>query len=528
MMRCSFLCLAIIVSLMMDTVCPALRSQAFAGLSAPVAYNVGKSPDPYIPNAAPASQATGKFTADGKLDLVVTHTSDASVYFLKGNGDGTFKPAVRIPIGTPIQGDVFAGDFNGDGKTDLFLPSRDGRAIVLLGNGDGTFSAPILSSSFNFPGYYPRGWTIGKFTSSGKLDIAFTLPCITKNQGRYGIVPGNGDGTFGKAIIGPPLLGYSRWITCGDFNRDGHLDLAIADGQGTSTAPGNAQMTILLGNGDGTFRLGGHYASPQFPSGDGWTDATAAAHPENIVTADLRSNGILDVITSCYSSTINVFMGNGDGTFQPAVSYNPGNYPRNVVAVDLNHDGKIDLVVTNVGIGPGGAIFNQVGAQAGSIAILMGNGDGTFQQPITYGPCAFPGYTAVGDFNGDGFPDLAITQVLDGHAIHVMLNNPHSSQLPPTFVNPPSASPSTIATSSPKTTQLSTLGDDAAGESNIIYTWSTVGPNPGPVTYTLNTGNNARDTQATFPKPGSYLLQCKETNKQGLSAIKVLVVNVQH
>jgi len=517
-------CLAIALSLLMNTVWPAACSEAFAGLAAPVAYNLGSSPDPYIPNAAPASEATGHFTGDGKLDLVVTHLRDASVYFLKGNGDGTFRPAVRIPIGTPIQGDVFTGDFNGDGKTDLFLPGSNGQAIVLLGNGDGTFKPPIVSSSFNYPGHYPRGWTVGKFTGSGKLDVAFTLPSTSSNAGRYGILLGNGDGTFGKAIIGPEILGYSRWVTCGDFNRDGHLDLAVADGQGTSTLPGNSQMTILLGNGDGTFRLGGHYASPQFPNGDGWHDATAVSHPENIVAADLTGNGILDLIESDYSSTLNVFIGNGDGTFQPAVSYDPGNYPRNVVPVDLDHDGKIDLVVTNVGIGPGGAIFGKVGAQPGSVSILMGNGDGTFQQPITYGPSAFPGYTVVGDFNGDGYPDLAITQVLDGHAIHVMLNKPSSRKLPPTFVNPPSASPSTVTD---QTAQLSVLGDDDDGESNLTYTWSAVGSVPAPITFSINGSNKAKNTQATFTKNGSYLIECKQTDKQGLSAIKLVVVQVK-
>jgi hypothetical protein len=519
-----FVCIAITLSLLSEGVFPSARSEAFAGFGAPVVYNIGSSPDPYIPNAAPCSEATGKFTSDGKLDLVVTHRNDDSVYFLKGNGDGTFKQAVRIPIDIPIQGDVFTGDFNGDGKLDLFLPSLNGRAIVVLGNGDGTFGAEIISSSFNLPGYYPRGWAVGKFTNSGKLDIAFTLPTNSRKASRYGIVLGHGDGTFGKAIIGPDVLGYSRWVTCGDFNRDGHLDLAVADGQGTSSNAGNAEMTILLGNGDGTFRLGAHYPSPQYPNGDGWQDATAVSNPENIVAADLTGNGILDVIESDYSSTVNVFMGNGDGTFKAAVSYNPGNYPRNIIPVDLNRDGKIDLVVTNVGIDFGGAIFKQVGAQRGSIAILMGNGDGTFQQPITYSPSAFPGYTLAADFKGDGYPDLAISQVFEGHAINVLLNSPSNKNLPPTFVNPPSASATPVTG---MTAQLSALGDDNGGESNLTYTWSTIGPAPALVTYSVNGAKSAKDTQVTFTKSGTYLFQCKETNKQGLSAIKVVVVTVQ-
>ncbi|MGC4003778.1 MAG: VCBS repeat-containing protein [Pirellulales bacterium] len=501
-----------------DRVC--LRSAAHAELTAPASYRVGTSPDPYIPNAAPASEVAEDLDGDGKLDLVVTHRSDDSIYFLKGNGDGSFKTAVRIPVGSPIQGNLYVGDFNGDGKSDLFLPGAKGQAIVLPGNGDGTFKAAVVSSSFNLDGYYPRGWAVGKFTGGGKLNIAFTLPTNAGKAARYGVVPGNGDGTFGKAILGPGDLIYSRWIVPGDFNRDGKTDLAVADGHGSSSDPGTARMAILLGNGDGTFQRGENYPSPQFPSGDGWQDANAVGHPENIVVADLTGRGILDVIVSDYSSTINVFMGNGDGTFRRAVSYNPGNYPRNVMPVDIDRDGKIDLVVNNVGIGIGGAIFQKVGAQSGSICILSGNGDGTFRQPIVYNPSAFPGYTLAADFNGDGHPDLATTQVFDGNVIHVMLNKPNGKNLPPTFVNPPSAEMQGM------TAHLSALGEDDDGAEALVYAWSTIGPVPARVDFGLNGTNAAQNTKGTFTKSGQYVLQCKITDKQGISVIKLVVVKV--
>ena len=405
--------------------CEPLESRRLLTFSAPVSYNIGTAADGFVPNAAPVDVVSADINRDGKADLIVAHTADSSVYFLKGNGNGTFQPAVQIPVGQAIQGDVFVGDFNNDGKPDLFLISANlDTPIILLGNGDGTFKPAITSSSFAYSGYYPRGWAVGDFNGDGKLDVVCTLPSTTTNTGRYMVLLGNGDGTFKTGFVGPAVLGYSRFVTTGDFNHDGKLDLAIADGQGTSGNTANVELTILLGNGDGTFTLGGHYASPQFPDG---TNTAATSNPEDVVVADLNGDGKPDVVESDYDNTINVFLGNGDGTFQPARSFDPGNYPRDVIPVDVNHDGKVDLVVTNVGINSGGALLAADGDEPGSVAVLLGNGDGTFGAPITYSPSVYPGWTAVGDFNGDGYPDLAVTQVLDGHSVKVMLNEPTST-----------------------------------------------------------------------------------------------------
>src|SRR5207253_2620476 len=158
---------------------------------------------------------------------------------------------------------------------------------------------------------------------------------------------------------------------------------------------GTVELTILLGKGDGTFTLGGHYASPQLVHAD---DPHATANPEDVAAADLNGDGQLDLIVSDYDNTINVFLGNGDGTFQPAHGYEPGHYPRDVAVADVDGDGRADLVVTNVGVNTGGAELATEGIEAGSVAVLLGNGDGTFQGAIQYQPFAFPGWTTVGDF----------------------------------------------------------------------------------------------------------------------------------
>ena len=314
--------------------------------------------------------ASADFNGDGKLDLLVTHKADNTINFLKGNGNGTFQPAVATAVGDVLQGDVFTGDFNNDGKLDLFMPGVNGQAIVMLGNGNGTFKSHIDSSSFDVPGYYPRGWTVGDFNNDGKPDVASTLPSTSSDSGSYVVLLGNGNGTFKPGIAGPAgLLHYSRWSTTGDFNNDGKLDLAVADGQGTSGNTNSDEVTVLFGNGDGTFRLGAHYASPQLPDG---TNTAATANPEDVVVVDVNGDGKPDLVESMYDNTINVFLGNGNGTFQPARSFNPGHYPRDVVPADVNHDGKVDLVVTNVGINQGDALFSTEGAEPGSVAVLIG------------------------------------------------------------------------------------------------------------------------------------------------------------
>ena len=127
------------------------------------------------------------------------------------------------------------------------------------------------------------------------------------------------------------------------------------------------------------------------------------------------------------------------------------------------------------------------------------------------------------DFNGDGYPDLAVTQVLDGHNVKVMLNQPTNKNLPPTFAISPEATPDPVTG---KTTTLKVLGADDGGESKLIYTWATVGSVPAAVTLSINGTNAAKNTLATFTAPGAYLFQCAATDAAGLSTIDLVTVTV--
>jgi hypothetical protein len=165
-------------------------------------------------------------------------------------------------------------------------------------------------------------------------------------------------------------------VAVGDFNHDGRLDLAVATGTATNN------VAVLLGNGDGTFRAPEYY--------------TAGVGPISIVAADFNRDGNLDLaVANSLSNYVSILMGNGDGTFQPATQSPPVSYPDFVAVGDFNGDGKTDLLALS---------YNN---PCKCISIFLGNGDGTFQDPVTTEPSFSVLTLGIGDFNGDGKLDLA-------------------------------------------------------------------------------------------------------------------------
>jgi hypothetical protein len=327
--------------------------------------------------------AVGDFNGDGKPDLAVANYGSDTVSVLLGQGDGTFLPAVNYAAGG-APWSVAVGDFNGDGIADLAVANQgtppsysNGSVSVLLGKGDGTFLTAVSYAA----GYQPVSVAVGDFNGDGKQDLAVA------NYGYYGngqgvsVLLGNGDGTFLTAVNYPGGIQPSA-VAVGDFNGDGKQDLAVAN----ETNPGT--VSVLLGHGDGTFLTAQSYA--------------AGVYPQSVAVGDFNGDGILDLAVAnfAYYGTVSVLLGKGDGTFLTAVTYpTAGKWPRSVAVGDFNGDGKQDLAVANQG--------DYYGNGQG-VSVLLGNGNGTFQAPLAFGIDTHPTAVAVGDFNGDGKPDLAV------------------------------------------------------------------------------------------------------------------------
>ena len=351
---------------------------------------------------------------DGILDLAGPGASGAAV--MLGNADGTFRARVNYPTGGQTQ-DLAAGDFNSDGKQDLAVTINSPQISLslLTGNGDGTFNPPL-----NFPnttGFDAPVIVAADVNNDTRLDLliahtlaCFTAPCVSSDD--LTIMLGNGDGTFQSSQMDVGI-GMSE-IAVGDFNRDGFKDLAMS---GSS-----ARLYLLRGNGDGTFVQ--QPTQTLIPGenhlGEDGTD---------IDVGDFNRDSIQDLVVavSLNGSRTVILIGNGDGTFRPPhiITEPEIRIPHYQAVADYNGDGSQDLALS---LGWG---FQ------GMIEILKGNGDGTFQPLVLYDPAPADSSTAggdlvAGDFNRDGRPDLALQVRGAFPALHILINTTNGGTAPPT------------------------------------------------------------------------------------------------
>ena len=333
-----------------------------------------------VPGASPNSVAVADFNGDGILDLAVTDLNSYIVAILLGDGAGNFTSKYSYQIGVDPEY-VAVGDFNGDGRPDLAIANQGGTLTVLLGNGDGSFTAtasPTTGVAFSV--------AVGDFNQDGIPDLA--VP--NSNTDTVTIFLGNGDGTFTAKGSFPTggAVGNPISVAVGDFNGDGIPDLAVANN--------SDNLTILLGKGDGTFTAAA-------------TDPALGGASFAVVAGDFNRDGILDlaVIYTANAQTGNravaILLGNGDGTFTRAPDLAAGSDAVFICQGDFNGDGIPDLAVS-------------YSAGTAWLEILLGNGDGTFKTANGFNSLGTLG--AVGDFNGDGIPDSAL---LNANSVVIVL-----------------------------------------------------------------------------------------------------------
>jgi hypothetical protein len=407
------------------------------------------------------------FNSDGKPDVVkgMGSISYSSMSMAVGNGNGTFQP----PVGRQTYGgsDFAVADFNADGKSDVAMLDAETRLItVRFGDGAGWFrvaasyaatqsvyndSACLVTGDFNNDGRldlagpetlrpgsgtgtFPTSTTItglstatslsgADFNADGKLDLA----------GNQALLLGNGNGTF-QSPVSLPENCYR--IAAADFNSDGKPDIAAVVALNAVVplyATGNVRI-LLCGTG-GSFTMGATRTTSSTianiavgdVNGDGLVDVVATHYPNlsvmlgngdgslqapvpyiadlaySLTLADVNGDGKLDIVaaSSSYAGTVSVLLNNGNGTFQSALQCYAFELPQNVTVADLTGDGKADLAV----------------ASFRCVSLLAGNGNGTFQAPILFDTEGNTKGISARDFNSDGRMDLAVATFWSGTVI---------------------------------------------------------------------------------------------------------------
>jgi FG-GAP-like repeat/FG-GAP repeat len=327
----------------------------------------------FVPGGSVVTAAD--MNSDGKADLIVSNTSTSTLSVLLGKGDGTFQPALvtNFPSGQ-VPAFVEIADINVDGKPDLVtLTQFSGTGSVMLGIGNGGFQLPI-----NFPvDFQSAGIAVGDFNGDGRPDVAVTSSSFP--SGSVSVSLGNGNGTFGPRQIFP--VGNSpASVALGDLNGDGKLDVAVAN-------TGSSSLSVLLGNGNGTL----------LPAPNIAVDST----PRSLTINDFDGDQKPDLAVVLQNlDEISILAGNGDGTFLFPLNVAVSQSPVFMMSTDFNGDQIPDLVVAHSSQFSGG----------GSVSMLLGIGDGSFQAPTSYALNGSPSMLAVSDFNADGFRDVVVSQ----------------------------------------------------------------------------------------------------------------------
>jgi hypothetical protein len=356
----------------------ALEDRHTPSFSPATSFPVGPNPQVVV---------TADFNNDGRLDLATANAGANTVSVLLGDGRGGFGAANHFAAGGSSPRSLAAADFNNDANLDLVTVTQGG-VTVLLGNGDGTFRAPT-----NLYVWGPLSVAVGDFNSDGNTDVV-----VSEDDGEgfgvFQVALGNGRGGFSLAPYTSSLDYDARGLAVADLNGDGNLDAVSAD------------VFVLLGNGDGTLRENSYWYNTGMSDPD----------PQAVAVGDFTGDGIPDLVVA--GQTVVVLPGLGDGMFASAIHHTAnGSMHTDVVVADFNGDGKLDAVTAD--------------ADAGTVSLMLGNGDGTLRYAGAFATGLSPAGVAVGDFNGDGRLDVAAANA-GSNTVSALLNE-DGPPLPPSL-----------------------------------------------------------------------------------------------
>ncbi len=344
-------------------------------------------------------EVAADFNEDGKLDVALSSAADdlvgggvfigVNLEVYLGHGDGTFGPAIILNGANAIGFiGLIATDANNDGHLDLVAANGQGFLSVFEGRGNGTFGARR-----NFgAGKASEGVAAGDLNGDGRMDL---VSADNANQS-VAVLLGVGQGGGFKSRVLYPSGFPSRAITTADLNGDGKLDVVTVNARADG-GPGGTTLSVLLGNGDGTFQPFSVVTLPKFTG-------------RLIRAADFDHDGRVDLVLGTQAfgtSGVQTLHGNGDGTFAPAIYYQASDNGTNLSATlyidvgDINGDGNPDIATGNRRFS---SSFLLTGAD---VTVLLGVGDGLFLNTSTT-PATFGESVAIGDFNADGLGDVAV------------------------------------------------------------------------------------------------------------------------